>query len=79
MKAGVFDSAAEGYGLTAFDTWEEGSNKITSTKKSGLKIENWRWVFAANTSVVIEAKAKVTGTMKVDFSTWHPRRVDGTL
>ncbi|MBS5022972.1 MAG: hypothetical protein KH054_07420 [Firmicutes bacterium] len=69
MKAGVFDSAAEGYGLTAFDTWEEGSNKITSTKKSGLKIENWKWTFGANTSVVIEAKAKVTGTMKVDFST----------
>lgn len=69
MKAGLFDSEAAGYGLTAFDTWTEGSNKITSTVKSGLEIENWRWTFAANTSVVIEAKAKVTGTMKFDFST----------
>ena len=34
MKAGVFDSAAEGYGLTAFDTWKKAATKSPRQKRA---------------------------------------------
>ena len=67
MKAGRFAASAAEYGLTAFDT-KASDNKITLTTKPGLEIENWRWTFAANTSVVIEIQSAITGTILFDYS-----------
>jgi len=71
MMAGVFDKDAANYGLTAFDTWNKDSggngNIITCTGKSGLEIQNWKWTFVAQTSVVIVVEAKMNGEISVNF------------
>lgn len=68
MKAGMFNASAENYGLTPFDT-KESDNKISLSTAAGLAIENWRWMFAANSSVVIEMQSQITGAIAFDYST----------
>lgn len=67
MMAGLFDATAAGYGLQAFDTWD-GANKLTLSTLSGLTVENWKWTFAANTSVVIVIESAIDGTIEFDYS-----------
>ena len=67
MKAGVFFKDMGNYNLKPFDTWDN-SNTVTLSTVSGLTVENWRWSFARDTSVVIEIKSKIEGTIQFDFS-----------
>ena len=77
MKAGVFDSAAEGYGLTAFDTWEEGSNNLDKKERSEnrkLEMDVWSKYQRRHRS-----ESQSDGHYESGFQHLHPRRVDGTL
>ncbi len=77
MMIGPFDEEAAGYGLTAFDGWndpaEEGGtgangNQLKSTLYPSLNVENWQWQFSANTSVVIAVRSKMQGIIDLKFS-----------
>ncbi len=70
IKAGLFDATAENYGLNAFDNGGKDGDApyVTCSAATGLKAMNWKWEFGANTSVVIEVKAKIDGTVKFDFA-----------
>ena len=68
LKAGLFDVNAENYNLKAFDTWSDDKNAVSLSTITGFEARNWRWDFARNTSVVLEMKSKVEGTIQFDFS-----------
>ena len=66
LKVGLFDASKADFNLKAFDTWEE--NLVTLSTMPGMHAENWKWAFAENTSIVLELKSKVNGTIQFDFS-----------
>lgn len=77
MMIGPFDEEAAGYGLKAFDVWndpaEQGGtvgngNQLKSTLYPSLNVENWQWQFSANTSVVIAVRSKMQGIIDLKFS-----------
>ncbi|MGN1077071.1 MAG: hypothetical protein ACI4ST_01010 [Candidatus Gallimonas sp.] len=72
IMVGLFDASITDYGLTAFDTWSADTNSGNtiglSTADSAFSVENWRWTFAANTSVVVVVRSKIKGTIDFDFS-----------
>ena len=74
MMIGPFDEEAAGYGLKAFDVWndpaEQGGNgnQLKSTLYPSLNAENWQWQFSANTSVVIAVRSKMQGIIDLKFS-----------
>ena len=75
LKVGHLNAESTNYGLSSFDTWDN-SNTVTLSTISGLTATNWKWTFAKNTSVVVEVKSKIEGTVKFDFSDaplagWH--------
>lgn len=67
LKFGAFNESAENYGLQAFDTWD-GANSLTSSTVAKVKAQNWAWSFADSSSIVLEIKSEVTGTIHFDFS-----------
>lgn len=67
LKFGAFNESAENYGLQAFDTWDN-ANSLTSTADSQVNAQNWVWYFANSSSIVLEIKSAVTGTIHFDFS-----------
>ena len=77
MMIGPFDEDAADYGLKAFDGWngpaDQGGtggngNQLKSTLYPSLNVENWRWQFSANTSVVIAVRSKMQGIIDLKFS-----------
>lgn len=68
LKVGMFDANAANYGLKAFDTWSDDKNAVTLSSVSNLEARNWKWAPAQNTSIVLEVKSDVTGTVAFDFS-----------
>ena len=68
LKAGLFNANAENYNLKAFDTWSDDKNAVTLSTVANLEARNWKWSFARNTSVVLEIKSKVEGSIQFDFS-----------
>lgn len=67
LKVGLFDTTAENYNLKPFDTWNNG-NLVSLSSIKGISAENWKWSFARDTSVVLEIKSKIEGTVQFDFS-----------
>ena len=67
LKVGQFDASKENFNLKAFDTWD-GENKLTLSTVAGACAENWQWKFAENSSIVLEIKSKITGTIQFDFT-----------
>jgi len=71
MMVGWFNADAADYGLKAFDSWtpnEQNQMVLSLTSVPGLLAQNWQWVFAANSSVVIVMESKIDGKIKVDMS-----------
>ena len=69
LKFGAFNANAANYGLQAFDTWD-GANSLTSSTVAKVKAQNWAWSFADSSSIVLEIKSEITGTIHFDFSAW---------
>ena len=63
-----FDASATNYNLQSFDTWSSDKNAVTLSTANGFEARNWRWSFIWGTSIVLEIKSKVEGTIQFDFS-----------
>lgn len=77
LMIGPFDEDKTDYGLTAFDTWNGptnqggtggNGNKLTSSTYANLSVENWKWQFDANTSVVVAVRSKIEGIIEINPS-----------
>ena len=67
LKFGAFNANAANYGLQAFDTWD-GANSLTSTLDTQVNAQNWVWYLANSSSIVLELKSEINGTIHFDFS-----------
>ncbi len=71
LMAGLFNESAADYGLKPFDTWN-GGDKLTLTTVPGFSIENWNWLYAENSSVVLVMQAKTEGIVEFKMSASSP-------